>query len=98
MKYHAGQTNCTKAKIISERMKGGFILEKEKIKEIPIWEKQNLKLDECCIYANIGKNRLEELMKNSDSNFWFFVGNRRLINRKLFDDYIQKIAEVNGSL
>ena len=68
------------------------------IKEVPIWEKMNLTIEECCAYSHIGRNKLNSLMKNSDCDFWLYVGNKKLINRELFDEYIKKIAMVNGSL
>ncbi len=65
---------------------------------VPIWEKQNLTIEECAAYAHIGKNKIGDLINNSNCQFWFYVGNKRLINRKLFDEYIQELAKINGSL
>ena len=31
------------------------------MKEVPIWEKSNLTLDEAAAYSGIGKNKLREL-------------------------------------
>ena len=72
-------------------------MEKEKLR-VPIWEKMNLTVEECCLYSHIGRNKLDSIMKNSDCNFWFYVGSKKLINKELFSEYIKKIAEVNGSL
>lgn len=70
---------------------------KEKL-SVPIWEKMNLTVEECCSYSNIGRNKLNSIMKNSDCNFWFYVGSKKLVNKELFNEYIKKIAEINGSL
>lgn len=56
--------------------------------DVPIWEKQNLTLEEAAKYSNIGINRLSILIKNPDCDFVLMVGNKRLIKRKLFDKYI----------
>lgn len=59
--------------------------------EIPIWEKQNLTLKEAAAYSNIGINRLEYLVSQPGCGFLLRVGNKRLIKRKLFDEYIEGI-------
>lgn len=70
-----------------EVQEGGRFM-KEKC-DVPIWEKQNLTLDEAARYSNIGINRLSMLIKKTDCNFVLCVGNKRLIKRKLFDKYIE---------
>lgn len=57
--------------------------------KIPIWEKQNLTLEETAEYSNIGINRLSSLIKDPNCNFVLHVGNKRLIKRRLFDKYIE---------
>lgn len=59
------------------------------INEVPIHCKQNLTLQEAAKYSNIGINRLTMLVKDSKCNFVLHVGNKRLIKRKLFDDFIE---------
>ena len=59
-------------------------------KEVPIWKKQNLTLVEAAEYSNIGINRLSMLIQNPNCNFVLHVGNKRLIKRKLFDEFIEK--------
>lgn len=55
---------------------------------VPIWEKQNLTLPEAAEYSNIGINRLTMLVKDPNCNFVLNVGNKRLIKRRQFDDFI----------
>ena len=59
--------------------------------QIPIYRKQNLTLEEAATYSNIGINRLDILTKKPDCNFVLRVGNKRLIKRRLFDEYIERI-------
>lgn len=57
--------------------------------KVPIYHKQNLTLEEAAEYSNIGINRLSMLIKNPNCNFVLHVGNKRLIKRKLFDEFIE---------
>lgn len=66
----------------------------EKINDVPIWEKSNLTLVEAAKYSNIGINRLTMLISNPNCNFALRVGNKKLIKRKLFDDYINSISDI----
>lgn len=59
--------------------------------QVPIHRKQNLTLQEAAAYSNIGINRLTALMQKDDCNFVLCVGNKRLIKRRLFDEYIENI-------
>lgn len=58
--------------------------------DVPIYEKSNLTLEEAAAYFNIGINKLRELTEPSDCTFVLWVGNKRLIKRKKFDEYLEK--------
>ena len=60
------------------------------MKEVPIWEKSNLSLEEAAAYSGIGINKLRELTHEKDCRFVLWVGNKRLIKRRLFDQYIEQ--------
>ena len=60
------------------------------MKEVPIWEKSNLSLEEAAAYSGIGINKLRELTNEKDCQFVLWVGNKRLIKRRLFDQYIEQ--------
>ena len=64
------------------------------MKEVPIWEKSNLTLEEASAYYNIGVNKLRELTDMDGCNFVLWVGNKRLIKRKRFDSYLSQIFSV----
>jgi len=59
-------------------------------KEIPIWEKSNLTLEEAAAYFNIGINKLREISDSDNCSFVLWVGNKRLIKRELFKEYLYK--------
>lgn len=58
--------------------------------QIPIWNKANLTLEETAAYSGIGVNKIRELSNQKDCPFVLWVGNKRLIKRKVFDHYIEK--------
>lgn len=57
---------------------------------VPIWEKQNLTLEEAAAYSNIGINRLRTITNREDCKFVLWVGNKRLVKRRAFDSYIER--------
>lgn len=57
--------------------------------EVPIWEKSNLTLAEVSAYSGIGVNKLREITNNKKCRFVLWVGNKRLIKRRLLDEYIE---------
>ena len=60
------------------------------MKEVPIWEKSNLNLEEAAAYSGIGINKVRDLTSDKNCQFVLWVGNKRLIKRRLFDQYIEQ--------
>ena len=60
------------------------------MKEIPIWEKSNLSLEEAAAYSGIGINKLRDFTSDRNCRFVLWVGNKRLIKRRLFDQFIEQ--------
>lgn len=60
-----------------------------KVNNVPIWEKLNLTLKEAAAYSGIGENKIREMSDNEQCKFVLWVGNKRLIKRRLFDEYIE---------
>ena len=58
---------------------------------VPISEKVALTLEEAAAFSNIGINKLRELTNESNCDFVFFVGNKRLIKRKRFEQYLDRV-------
>lgn len=63
-------------------------------KEVPIWEKTNLTLEEAAAYSGVGINKLREISDDTDCNFVLWVGTKRLLKRKRLDEYLDKISVV----
>lgn len=63
-------------------------------KEIPIWEKSNLTVEEAAAYTGIGMSKLRELSDNEKCPFVLWVGNKRLLKRKKLDEYIENVYAV----
>ena len=59
-------------------------------KDVPIWHKSNLTLAEAAKYFNVGMDKLRKITNDEDCNFVLWVGNKRLIKRKLMDEYLKK--------
>lgn len=59
-------------------------------KEIPIWEKSNLTLEEAATYFNIGVNTLRRLAKNENCPYVLWVGSKCLIKRVLLKNIFKK--------
>ncbi len=70
--------------------KGGCTLKKD----VPIWEKSNLTLEEAAAYSGIGINKLREITNEKNCDFVLFVGNKRLIKRRLLDKYLEQAYSI----
>lgn len=64
------------------------------MKEVPIWEKSNLSLEEAAAYSGIGINKLRELSNEKNCRFVLWVGSKRLIKRRLLDEYIEQLFSI----
>ena len=60
------------------------------MKEVPIWEKTNLTLEEAAAYSGIGINKLREITNNDRCDFVLWVGTKRLIERKPLDKFTEQ--------
>jgi len=62
--------------------------------EIPVWEKVTITKEEAAAYSSIGMNKLDELMRNPMCNFVLYIGKKRLIKRRQFEEFIEKNIEI----
>lgn len=74
--------------------KGKEVIVMDNSKNVPIWEKSNLTLEEASVYSGIGVNKIRDLSNEKNCGFVLFVGTKRLIKRRLFDDYIEKLYSI----
>lgn len=62
--------------------------------DVPIWEKMNLTIEEATAYSNIGINKIDEMAKAPNCSFVLYIGRKKLIKRKEFEQYIAKSVEI----
>ena len=62
-----------------------------KSRQVPIWEKSNLTLEEAAAYSGIGINKLRSLSDKEHCQFVLWVGSKRLIKRRKLDEYTERM-------
>jgi len=79
------------ANYFDDVISGGYV----PMKEIPIWEKYTLTIREAAEYFHIGEKKMRQIVdENGDADFILMVGNRAMIKRKLFEEYIDLATAV----
>lgn len=64
------------------------------VNNIPFWNKYLLTIAEAAQYFNIGEKKLRVLVDNNDMEFALKNGTKTLINRKLFEKYVDKVRYI----
>ena len=60
------------------------------IKEtVPIYKKMTLTIREAAEYSNIGINKIDSMLKEPDCPFVLYVGTRKLVKRREFEEFIR---------
>ena len=62
--------------------------------KIALKDKPMLTIEEAASLYNIGEYKLRELTDSDTCNFVLYVGRKRLIKRKQFDDYIARAFSI----
>lgn len=57
---------------------------------VPINEKLLLTIKETALYSNIGINRIDAMLREEGCPFVLFVGSRKLVKRREFENYISE--------
>lgn len=61
-------------------------------KEIPIWQRYTLAVEEASKYFHIGQAKLRRIIsENEDANYVLWNGNRPQMKRKLFEEFVEKL-------
>lgn len=61
-------------------------------KEIPLWQKYTLTVEEASLYFRIGQAKLRRMIsENEDADFILWNGNRPQIKRKLFEAFVDRL-------
>ena len=63
-------------------------------REIPIWEKSNLTLEEAAAYSGIGINKLRKLTESEQCSFVLWNGTKRLIKRRKLNEYMDRMYSI----
>lgn len=63
-------------------------------REIPIWEKSNLTLEEAAAYSGIGINKLRRMTESEQCSFVLWNGTKRLIKRWKLDEYMDRMYSI----
>lgn len=63
-------------------------------KNVPVWEKSNLTIEEAAAYFGIGQNKLRELTSDDNCSFVLWCGSKRLIKRKAFERYLENMYSI----
>lgn len=63
--------------------------------EMPYWEKYMLTLREAAEYFHIGEKKMRQIVdENMDADFILENGNRVMIKRKRFEEYLDKATVI----
>lgn len=64
-------------------------------KEVPIWEKYTLTIQEASVYFRIGEKKLRRIAEENPGARWLIVnGNRLQIKRKQFEKVIDDLDQI----
>ena len=62
--------------------------QKQQAMPLPIDRKLLLSIREAAEYRNIGINKIDEMLKQPNCPFVLYVGSKKLVKRKAFEEYI----------
>ncbi|HHQ5550208.1 TPA: excisionase [Clostridioides difficile] len=57
--------------------------------QVPIHLKLTLTIKEAAEYSNIGINKIDSMLKQPNCPFVLYVGTRKLVKRREFEEYIR---------
>ena len=60
----------------------------QQVTSLPIDRKMLLSIREAAEYSNIGINKIDELLKQPNCPFVLYVGTKKLVKRRAFEEFI----------
>ena len=60
------------------------------MERVPIPQKLTLTIKEAAEYSNIGINKIDSMLRFPNCPFVLYVGSKKLVKRKEFEDFISK--------
>ena len=89
---------CEAMKSPVETSSDGTVLHQQdggtKSRQVPIWEKSNLTLEEAAAYSGIGINKLREMSDSKDRTFVLWNGTKRLLKRRRLDEHLDRLFSI----
>ena len=61
----------------------------QQVISLPIDRKMLLSIREAAEYSNIGINKIDELLKQPNCPFVLYVGTKKLVKRRAFEEFIE---------
>lgn len=61
----------------------------QQVTSLPIDRKMLLSIRDAAEYSNIGINKIDELLKQPNCPFVLYVGTKKLVKRKAFEEFIE---------
>ncbi len=80
-------TAKSKGVTITEDEAAGFNRKEERV---PIHLKMTLTIKEAAEYSNIGINKIDSMLRQPNCPFVLYVGTRKLVKRREFEEYIRR--------
>ena len=62
-----------------------------KRKEVPLWHKTPLTLEEAAEYTGLGLQKLRDISDNDECKFVLWNGRKRLFKRVKLEEYLEKV-------
>lgn len=69
-------------------------LDDKEVVSVPIEKKLNLTIKEAAEYSNIGMNKINEMLRNPMCSFVLYVGAKKLVKRKEFEQFLAGRMEI----
>ena len=66
----------------------------DEIERLPIDRKMLLTIREAAEYSNIGINKIDRMLRSPNCSFVLFIGAKKLVKRKEFEEYISKMTVI----
>ena len=89
---------CEAMKFPVGTLSNGTVLRQQdggtKSRQVPIWQKSNLTLEEAAAYSGIGINKLRSMTDSDECKFVLWNGTKRLIKRRKLDEYLDKAFSI----
>ena len=79
---------------MDEQLRLNHADEVSETERVPIYRKLALTIREAAAYSNIGMNKIDSLLKEPNCPFVLYIGNKKLVKRKEFEDFIGKALAI----